>query len=399
MTALKFWDSNSGSWKTIAALQGPPGENGQGLNILGDLPNAGSLPPSADVNDTFIIGGHFWVYTDFEGWIDAGAAGGPQGADGAPGPIADLQRFSARGSTQKVGVAGGNVIYDYASITLQPGRYLIRAAITCAINTADAAACAIWNQTSGAEVANSRGAADTCPTAGYATSVDTEVEVTITTATQFCPLGCRHGGSVLTVGTGAAGSIGGQISAIRLISSTMPRVPFVSALPVSPVDGEEVYFQNAAMAALGIVWHFRYRAGAPGSYKWEFLGGSSMRADALPNVTFTNTGWAATPSSPTLTVPLSGDYDFAIGARVYTMNPAGSGTQLQLALNGAGTGIMIDAYQGSSGASIALFASHHYLPSPVAAAAGALATLWGAVPSGTANISNRWISMIPKRVG
>jgi len=88
MTALKFWDPNSGSWKTIAALQGPPGENGQGLNILGEMDDPGDLPGAADTNDTIIIDGHFWVYTDSGVWIDAGLVGGPPGPAGPAGSVA-----------------------------------------------------------------------------------------------------------------------------------------------------------------------------------------------------------------------------------------------------------------------------------------------------------------------
>jgi len=36
---------------------------------------------------------------------------------------------------------------------------------------------------------------------------------------------------------------------------------FVNVLPFQAVDGQEIYFQNAAMATQGIVWHLRYRPG------------------------------------------------------------------------------------------------------------------------------------------
>ena len=52
----------------------------------------------------------------------------------------------------------------------------------------------------------------------------------------------------------------------------VPPADLVTALPGSPFDGQEIYFQNAGMATDGIVWHLRYRSGG-GTYKWEFLGG------------------------------------------------------------------------------------------------------------------------------
>ena len=57
----------------------------------------------------------------------------------------------------------------------------------------------------------------------------------------------------------------------------VPPTDIVSALPGSPFDGQEIYYQNAAMATAGTVWHLRYRSGG-GTYKWEFLGGPPIIA-------------------------------------------------------------------------------------------------------------------------
>jgi hypothetical protein len=80
----------------------------------------------------------------------------------------------------------------------------------------------------------------------------------------------------------------------------------VTALPTSPQDGDECYFQDVAMAALGVVWHLRYRTASTSANKWEFLGGGSItaRADAQSVVT---SGWSG-GHGPLIRVPLSGDY-------------------------------------------------------------------------------------------
>lgn len=87
------------------------------------------------------------------------------------------------------------------------------------------------------------------------------------------------------------------------------RPAFVSALPANPRDGAEVYFQSTEMAALGVLWHLRYRSGASGSYKWEVISGNGMY-DFTPAGEFTasTTYTALTTAGPIVKVPLAGDY-------------------------------------------------------------------------------------------
>lgn len=86
--------------------------------------------------------------------------------------------------------------------------------------------------------------------------------------------------------------------------------PLVTALPGSPVDGQECYYQNAAMAALGVAWHLRYRSAASGSYKWEYVGGPPYESHVDTSDTRSNSVYGALVSSPgpILVVPLAGDY-------------------------------------------------------------------------------------------
>lgn len=72
----------------------------------------------------------------------------------------------------------------------------------------------------------------------------------------------------------------------------------VSTLPTTGLASDPtVYFQNAAMADAGVVWHLKYRSAASGSYKWEFVGGSRLE------------------SSTSITVPLAGDYEVVVGGK------------------------------------------------------------------------------------
>lgn len=88
--------------------------------------------------------------------------------------------------------------------------------------------------------------------------------------------------------------------------------PIVDALPsgATRFDGQEVFLQTSAMAALGIRWHLAYRAGASGSYKWEFLGGPPLldEVDAISTA-------ASAVADLAVTVPLAGDYLIDSGIR------------------------------------------------------------------------------------
>lgn len=87
--------------------------------------------------------------------------------------------------------------------------------------------------------------------------------------------------------------------------------PLVTALPSSPAEGQEVYFQTTAMAAANSIWHLRYRAAVVGANKWELLGGSALY-DHNINTSIQQTAnistYAAMTNTPTVTLPLSGDY-------------------------------------------------------------------------------------------
>lgn len=59
---------------------------------------------------------------------------------------------------------------------------------------------------------------------------------------------------------------GSTINAGNVRGPQGPTPSYVTTLPGAPTDLQEVYFQTTAMAALGIVWHAKYRQGAG---KWD----------------------------------------------------------------------------------------------------------------------------------
>jgi hypothetical protein len=116
-------------------------------------------------------------------------------------------------------------------------------------------------------------------------------------------------GSLRTLGTGATQAAAGN-------DARFANPAVVSALPGSPVDGQEVYFN--ADAANGVKWHLRYNAGSASAYKWEFIGGSALHAavdagEGTTSATYTDLATVG----PSITLPLAGDYDVEAGAQLW----------------------------------------------------------------------------------
>lgn len=95
-----------------------------------------------------------------------------------------------------------------------------------------------------------------------------------------------------------------------------------TALPSSPVDGEELYY--VADTTSRVIWHLRYNAGSSSSYKWEMLGEPPLRkhVETAESPTTANTWVDLTTDGPGIAVPLAGEYWLAYGLRVTATNVA-----------------------------------------------------------------------------
>lgn len=168
----------------------------------------------------------------------------------------------------------------------------------------------------------------------------------------------------------------------------------VAVLPASPTDGQECFF--LASAALGIVWHLRYRAGASGAYKWDVVGGSPLFAavETLQTTTSAVLTDLATVG-PQVVAPLGGDYVVNFGAMMAN-NTSGASA---VAAVGAGAFAADDRVLATGQAAFTDFESlarATKLPAVVAAATIKLAYL---VTSGTGTYARRWLTAMPNRVG
>lgn len=120
-----------------------------------------------------------------------------------------------------------------------------------------------------------------------------------------------------------AGDVYERVSGVWVLRTTLSAtpggVPLVTALPSSPVDGQEIYLQTAAMATAGVIWHLRYNASSSSPYKWECVGGPPLTTEVEIGGTGGSTSsgtygnlTGGTTTGPDVVVPCAGVYDVQV---------------------------------------------------------------------------------------
>lgn len=88
--------------------------------------------------------------------------------------------------------------------------------------------------------------------------------------------------------------------------------PLVTSLPVSPIDGQIIYYR--ASASDGVIWQLRYNASSASAYKWEFIGGGSLFASVGSDTygtweTYSSLTYGDLATvGPSIVAPLAGEY-------------------------------------------------------------------------------------------
>lgn len=175
----------------------------------------------------------------------------------------------------------------------------------------------------------------------------------------------------------------------------------VTSLPATtPYDGQEIYFQDATMATLGVRWHLIYNAASGSLYKWEFVGGADLGADIATFETLAalNTLYRAlTTAGPSVTVPLAGEYSVTIGAYQRT-NTAGTTALMSYDIGVTGAvdadGVQYDVAAISNGANVVKTQAKTFT------AGTALVTKYkSSSGAATASFGSRFMRLRPIRVG
>lgn len=205
-------------------------------------------------------------------------------------------------------------------------------------------------------------------------------------------------GAAITGVTQVVPAVGAHAAAHKAGGSDPLLVPVVTALPGSPVDGQEIYY--AADAANGVLWRLRYNAGSASAYKWEFLGGPPLSAsittsETAPVGAFGNMATVG----PTVSVPagIGGDYDVVVGCR---MIAGGATGHMSYSIAG-GTALDSTActVAGPAGTMTVTTSKSTRNTGLAAVATSFVAKYRNSSGANPVNIENRFIEVRPVRVG
>lgn len=164
-----------------------------------------------------------------------------------------------------------------------------------------------------------------------------------------------------------------------------------TSLPGSPVDGQ--FFCYIADATNGVEWLLKYNTGDAGSYKWHFIGGSSLWAQVTTAEALSSTTYAALATAgPSITLPLAGDYVVQNGYRVST---GGSAADIYMSYDIGGSGAAdADAHIGGNTTSN----SGSRVNRKTALGAVTLTSKYR-VSANSTTLADRWLQVTPVRVG
>lgn len=182
----------------------------------------------------------------------------------------------------------------------------------------------------------------------------------------------------------------------------IPRVSMVTALPSSPVDGQEVYYVTPARDTF---WHLRFDSQwySVDGRGWVFLGGAPLLAENPTDQTYAlnSTTWqdAQTPG-PSVTLPLAGTYDYSYACQQYSSGQTTAGAlSAALGIGGSMAPAGVDITQGYTAAGIAVHNSRQArLPVQAAGTVVKMIYITATTIGGTAHARNRSLMVWPVRV-
>lgn len=193
---------------------------------------------------------------------------------------------------------------------------------------------------------------------------------------------------------GTAGALQGPVGPA---GSSLAMPTYVTSLPGTPVDGQEVYYRIAD----GVVWHLRYKAAIGDGYKWEFIGGAHLKSVGNYSNAFASAGsWQdGAQGAFSLTAPRPGIYDVEWGCG-YAMVDSNQGFQVMMGVSYAGAAVIEPITSHYSSATY-MQASHRMEDRVTLTAATTAVALKQQVSSGgpiTSYVRNRYLALRPVRL-
>ena len=191
-----------------------------------------------------------------------------------------------------------------------------------------------------------------------------------------------------------------QATADAALAAASTGASLVLALPSSPSDGDECVLVDS-LSAPTYQWHLKYIAGAS-TYKWYYVGGFPLFAEVTTSQSTTSSSYTdLATAGPSVTVPVAGDYMVEIGAWHHN-NPNGGSARdsfMSYAI-GASAASDNDAMFVTGQSSTVQYEGSRARLKTAIAASSSLACKYrtgGGTP--TCTWANRWIRVVPLRVG
>ena len=178
-------------------------------------------------------------------------------------------------------------------------------------------------------------------------------------------------------------------------SVPVPQGALVTALPGSPLDGQEVIFVDS-LSAPTYQWHLRYLA-AKASNKWVFIGGMGAFSEITASetiyggATYTD---APTPG-PSLTAPVTGEYLLAFGCTGHPIDNIGE--RFMSPAFGATAPVDSDAAIGGEATGVVFSSMMTEIKRTVAA--GTFIKMQYRQAAGNIHARRRWFHLTPVAVG
>lgn len=182
--------------------------------------------------------------------------------------------------------------------------------------------------------------------------------------------------------------------------SLPPNVPLVTVLPSSAAVGDQRIYK--ADATNGVFWHLVYDG--VGTYPWKFIGGGALSASAGGTFTTPATGSTSTyvnsglSGSPSITVPLPGDYYSSVTANGKTSNSSPA-PGVFISYNGSAPGNWDGADSLAGGGAATSYPLAAQKAGTLTAASQTISLVWlNANIGGTVSFYNIRLSAAPVRV-
>jgi hypothetical protein len=173
------------------------------------------------------------------------------------------------------------------------------------------------------------------------------------------------------------------------------RVEVVTALPTTGLyEGLQVVYDTGTA---GVRWHFVYDTTDGLTNPWLFIGGPPLTAEVLTNQTTTSTSFAAlTTAGPSVTLPLAGTYDVAIGCDLWNSD-AGAASLMSYDI-GASAAVDADAVLHQEVAADSLSPTTTWRSRRKTGLTAVALTAKYRATAGTGSFQNRSITATPVRV-